>query len=178
MNAPTSLKTERLFLRKPEATDAKAIFDRYGGDPAIGRYIAWPIHKSIDDTHAFLEFSEQEWARSPAGPYLIFSADRKTLLGSTGLAFESPQRASTGYVLATDAWGSGFATEVATAMRDLAPSLGVERLYAACHPDHSPSRRVLEKAGFELEGILRRYTEFPNLEPGQFLDVACYSWIL
>ena len=56
-----------------------------------------------------------------------------------------------------------------------APALGVRRLYALCHVDHRPSARVLEKCGFELEGVLRSHTEFPNLAPGVPADVFCYA---
>ena len=131
------------------------------------------MHRSIEDTKAFLAFSDSEWERWPAGPYLIFSRTDDELLGSTGLGFELSHRASTGYVLAKDSWGNGFATEALVAMRDTASDLQVMRLFAYCHPDHRPSARVLEKAGFALEGTLRRYCEFPNLDPGVVKDVAC-----
>lgn len=157
--------------------DAESIFERYAGDPDVGEFLAWPIHHSIDDTHAFLEFSDTVWQQSPAGPYLVFSRDDQRLLGSTGLAFESPHCASTGYVLAKDSWGFGFASEAVIEMKRLCTSLGVERLYALCHPDHFPSRRVLEKCGFELEGIIRRCCEFPNRGPGKLEDAVSYSWL-
>jgi RimJ/RimL family protein N-acetyltransferase len=54
----------------------------------------------------------------------------------------------------------------------------VRRLYAVCHADHRASAHVLEKCGFTCEGTLRRYAEFPNLEPGEPQDVLCYSTIL
>jgi RimJ/RimL family protein N-acetyltransferase len=98
------------------------------------------------------------------------------MLGSTGLGFETPQQAATGYVLARDAWGAGYATEALAAMRDLATRLAVDRLYALCHPEHRASARVLEKCGFLLEGTLRAYTEFPNLAPGVPADVRCYAY--
>jgi RimJ/RimL family protein N-acetyltransferase len=135
------------------------------------------MHRSIDDTKAFLEFSDLEWERWPAGPFLIFSLADGELLGSTGLGFDLPHRASTGYVLAKDSWGQGIATEAVQAICKTASDLAVKRLFAHCHPDHRASRRVLEKAGFELEGTLRRYSEFPNLEPGVARDVVCYSCI-
>lgn len=177
MKAPATISTERLLLRKPVDGDAADIFERYAGDVDVTRFLAWPIHQSVEDTHAFLEFSKQEWERWPAGPYLICSPTDGSLLGSTGLAFETPYRATTGYVLAKDAWGQGFATEAVIAMRKIAADLGVERLYAMCHPEHWPSRRVLEKGGFELEGTLRRYSEFPNLDPGVAEDVVSYAWV-
>jgi RimJ/RimL family protein N-acetyltransferase len=54
----------------------------------------------------------------------------------------------------------------------------VRRLYAVCHHAHRASARVLEKGGFTLEGVLRRYAEFPNLAAGERADVLCYSRIL
>jgi ribosomal-protein-alanine N-acetyltransferase len=78
-------------------------------------------------------------------------------------------------VFARDAWGQGFATETVRAMVGLAPALGVSRLYAVCHVNHRPSSRVLEKTGFQCEGILRRYLDFPNLGESGPSDVFCYA---
>jgi len=176
MTAATTIQTERLLLRKPEAEDAASIFERYASDADVCRYMAWPMHRTIEDTHAFLEFSDSEWQRWPAGPYLISSLSDGELLGSTGLGFEQPKCASTGYVLAKDSWGKGFATEALLAMCKIAQGLSVERLYANVYPHHQASRKVLEKAEFELEGTLPHSFEFPNLEAGVKQDVVCYSW--
>ena len=78
-------------------------------------------------------------------------------------------------MLAHDAWGFGYATEALTAIRESAAGLGVERVYALCHPAHRASARVLEKCGFLCEGTLRGYSEFPNLAPGAPADVLCYA---
>ena len=102
----------------------------------------------------------------------------RELVGSTGLSFETGQRAATGYLLARDAWGRGYATEALRAMVEVARGAGVLRLYALCHTDHAASVRVLEKAGFAREGTLRRYFVFPNLSPGEPLDVLCYALVL
>lgn len=59
-----------------------------------------------------------------AGPYMIEARDTGMLLGSTGLLFETPSRAATGYVLAADAWGQGFATEALGAMLEVAREVG------------------------------------------------------
>ncbi len=173
--AAESVQTSRLVLRRPVASDAEAIFTRYAADLEVTRFVGWPAHRSLADTTTFLAFSDAEWSRWPAGPYLIFSHADNALLGSTGLSFETAHRAATGYVLAKDAWGRGYATEALLAMVDVARSVGVRRLYALCHPDHHPSCRVLEKGGFDLEGTLRRYAEFPNHTPGEPSDVLCYA---
>lgn len=175
MKAPEALQTSRLVIRRPRPDDARVIFERYASDPDVTRMLGWPRHHSVGETQSFLQLSDSEWQRWPAGPYLIFSREDDGLLGGAGFTFETPRRASTGYVLARDAWGRGIATEALQAMVDLAPSLGLARLYALCHPEHRASARVLEKCGFTLEGTLRRHSEFPNLEPGVPADVLCYA---
>jgi RimJ/RimL family protein N-acetyltransferase len=172
--APERLYSERLVLRRPRLDDAEPIFTRYAGDPEVTRYVSWPRHASVEPTKAFLAFSDFEWDRWPAGPYLIESREDGVLLGSSGLSFEAPDCASTGYVLARDAWGRGYASEALRAMVDVARVTGVRRLYALCHTDHAASARVLEKGGFTLEATLGGHTEFPNLTPGTLSDVICY----
>ena len=174
MKAPTTITTDRLILRRPQGIDATAIFERYAGDPEVTRFLGWPRHRSLADTEAFLKLSDSEWERWPAGPYLVLSQADGMVLGSSGFTFETPYRAATGYVLARDAWGQGYATETLRAIMEVAPAIGVLRLYALCHPQHRRSWRVLEKCGFEREGILRSYLEFPNLETG-VSDVLCYA---
>ncbi len=175
MNAPNLIETARLVLRRPRPDDAHAIYARYAGDPEVTRFLGWPTHLSVDDTLAFLQFSDAEWERWSAGPYLIVARTDQRLLGGTGLSVETPYRAATGYVLARDAWGQGFATEALRAMVDLVERLRLPRLHAFCHPQHAASRRVLEKCGFVCEGTWRRYAEFPNLSPGEPADVLCYA---
>ena len=169
------LETSRLRLRTPQAADAPAIFARYASDPRVTRYLGWPTHRTVADTEAFLAFSAAEWARWPLGPLLIESLADGRLLGSTGLGFDTPRQASTGYVLAYDAWGFGYATEALTAVRDRAADLALERVYALCHPAHRASARVLEKCGFLSEGRLPGFAQFPNLAPGVQADVLCYA---
>ena len=173
--APDRIETGRLVLRRPVDDDADAIFARYAGDAEVTRFLGWARHTSVDDTRAFLAFSARDWSQWGVGPYLVERQGEGVLIGSTGLALETFERAATGYVFARDAWGKGYATEALRAMVALAPSIGVRRLYALCHPLHDASRHVLEKCGFEREGVLRQYAEFPNLSPGELADVLCFS---
>jgi [ribosomal protein S5]-alanine N-acetyltransferase len=174
MGSHESLYTARLMLRRPEAGDAEAIFERYSADPVVTRYLSWPMHRTLEDTHLFLKWSDAEWETWPSGPLLAFSRDDGRLLGGTGLSFRSATEAVTGYVFARAAWRQGYATESTRAMVELARKLGVKRLKAVCHVEHRPSAHVLEKSGFVLEAIRRKDTEFPNLAPGGKCDVLVY----
>ena len=175
VKAPLHVETQRLRLSPPEPADAAEIFERYAGDAEVTRFLGWPRHRSLAETEAFLAFSRAEWERWPAGPYLIRSRDDGRLLGGTGFGFETPDQAVTGYVLAKEAWGQGYATEALTAIVDVALEIGVRRLDAFCHPDHRASRRVLEKCGFAHDLARSKQSEFPNLAPGVPQAVACYE---
>ena len=178
MKAPSQIETERLTLVRPVLKDADAIFKRYAGDPDVTQYLGWPRHASVADTEAFLNFSDSEWDRWPAGPYLIRLRAGGPLVGGTGLDFTSPREATTGYVLAKDAWGRGYATEALAAMVDLARRIGVVGLTALCHPEHRASWRVLEKCGFVRDPQHGEQAEFPNLAPGTLQDVLRYTIVL
>jgi len=169
------IETPRLVLTRPVAADAEEIFRRYASDADVTRYLNWPRHRSVGDTRAFISWSDGEWERWPAGPYLIRSRETGELIGGTGLSFHTFQEAMTGYVLAKDAWGHGYATEACRAMVSLAWQLDVEWLFALCHPDHIASIHVLEKCDFARDAGWNRPVEFPNLSPGTPVDVACFG---
>ena len=50
----------------------------------------------------------------------------------------------------------------------------VERVWATCDVANTASARVLEKAGFEFEGVLRRWDVHPGAG-GQRRDARSYS---
>src|SRR5262245_22704364 len=128
MKAPSITRTARLRLQRPELSDASSIFTRYASDPEVTRFMSWPRHRSVKDTEAFLQYSAQEWDRWSAGPYMIWSLADDRLLGSTGFGFEEPQHAVTGYILARDAWGKGFATEALAEVVNIARLIGLTQL--------------------------------------------------
>jgi [ribosomal protein S5]-alanine N-acetyltransferase len=179
LTAPTRVETARLVMSPPEATDAPAIFERYSGDPEVTRYLGWPTHQHLSDTESFIGFSTSQWEREGMGAYLIRSRRDGVLLGSTGLGlagqpFES-HRAMTGYVLAKDAWGLGYATEALRAMVDVAGGIGIISLSALCHPEHQASVHVLEKCDFARDLRWTRQAVFPNLLAGALQDVWCFT---
>ena len=175
-----AIETERLVLRRPYAGDAPAIFARYASDPEVTRYMAWPTHRSLHDTHAFLRYCDDVWARWPqAGPLLVFARDGVTLLGAAGVVNNTETVAQIGYVFARDVWGRGYATEALLANVEAVRPTGLRRLEAGVHVAHLPSCRVLEKAGFVRESVRPgRPTDFPNLPPGETRDAALYTLAL
>lgn len=169
--------TKRLTLRRPEREDAAAIFEAYAADPDVTRYLSWAQHHSVEDSMAFIELSDSAWEAHRLGPLLIEERESGVIVGSTGVDYETDTMVSTGYVFAQEYWGQGFALEALQAVLEQLKETTVWRVEAICHTDNTTSVKVLEKAGFEREGILRRHTIFPNLAP-EPQDVYIFSRVL
>jgi ribosomal-protein-alanine N-acetyltransferase len=173
--APDTIETPRLTLIRPRATDAREMFARYASDADVTRYLGWPRHRSVADTEAYVKLASHEWDTGPVGAYLIRDRADGRLLGATGLSRTVPKQFLTGYVLATDAWGQGYATEALTAMVSVASQLRARRVYALCHVDHRSSQRVLEKCGFIRDPNWSKAMAFPNLDPTTPQATVCYA---
>ncbi len=52
--APERIKTPRLLLRRPVATDAQPMFDAYASDPEVTRFLTWPTHETVERARTFL----------------------------------------------------------------------------------------------------------------------------
>jgi ribosomal-protein-alanine N-acetyltransferase len=65
--------------------------------------------------------------------------------------------AELGYWLGRTYWGRGIASDAARAMTAYAfEAFGFERIFATAFGHNVASQRVLEKAGYTLEGVMRR----------------------
>ena len=96
-----------------------------------------------------------------AWPFFVFEPTGRTLVGAITLSNIRRGVAETGtlgYWIGQPYAGQGFATSAVRALSAHAfGALKLHRLEASCLPANRASRRVLEKAGFGLEGQARAY---------------------
>ena len=110
-----------------------------------------------------------------AYPFAITVEDRA--VGSIG-AFRREnihcRTAEVGYYIGASWWGKGLAT---SAVRQLCAQLFREtdllRIFAEPFADNTASCRVLEKAGFQLEGVLRKNA----VKNGAVRDMKLYALV-
>jgi RimJ/RimL family protein N-acetyltransferase len=82
--------------------------------------------------------------------------------------------AEVGYWLGEDFWGRGITTAALIGLSRWAfANLELTRLFALPFAHNTASRRVLEKAGFALEAILRKSA----IKHGQVVDQALYALV-
>ena len=167
------LDTPRLTLRALSLDDLDAVW-AYGSDAPVSRYTMFDQHRSKDDTRAFLQSQLDNAAKGEANSWGIVLKDSGKLIGSIGFHGAHPlhARGEIGYAMAQPYWGKGLMTEAVRAVvRCGFEQINLNRIFAGCIPEHTASRRVLEKCGFTCEGILRQNAFFKNA----YQDIAMYS---
>jgi RimJ/RimL family protein N-acetyltransferase len=111
--------------------------------------------------------------QDPLSFYAIATPDEA--IGGIGVSLNTDVHrltAELGYWLAEPYWGQGIATEAVLKFCDDAfERFGLLRIYAEPYASNSASCRVLQKAGFSLEGRLRKSV----IKDGKILDQLLYA---
>jgi ribosomal-protein-alanine N-acetyltransferase len=148
------LETARLCLRPFTAADYDAIHAVYA-DPDVMRYVGHGAHRTPSETARALRGYADSLATRGYGFVAVVERSSGVVVGDAGLhplAGRGPD-IELGYTLARSAWGRGYGTEAARALRDHAfATLGVPRVMAQVEPANDASRRVLEKLGMTVVG--------------------------
>ncbi|MDZ7362807.1 MAG: GNAT family N-acetyltransferase [candidate division KSB1 bacterium] len=176
MQPPAIIETSRLRLRVPVMEDAVPIFEQYGQDPDVTKFLSWPPHQSLADTSEFIKRCLTVWENGSAFPWAMTRKDDHRLLGMIELRLRD-HKADVGYVLARAYWNKGYATEATKAVVAWAlAQKEIYRVWAVCDVENLASARVLEKVGMAREGVLRRWLSHPNCGEAP-RDCYCYSII-
>jgi ribosomal-protein-alanine N-acetyltransferase len=174
MKPPETLESSRLLLRLPTMDDAEPIFQKYAQDTEVTKYLHWRPHESINTTREFLHRCIQSWNDETAFPWVIIYKNDDALLGMIEIRINR-YRADIGYGIAQQYWGNGYATEAAKIIIKWAlEQESIYRVWAICDVENLASTRVMEKAGMQKEGILRRFVLHPNIH-NEPRDCYCYS---
>lgn len=161
MPAPTltlPLHTARLTLRDFVATDLPAV-RAYASDEHVLRHV---LHEQRDEPgireHLDRVLASQALRPRRAWELAVVVTRTNRVIGTCDLALVGRREADIGYMLARAHWGHGYATELATALVGAAfRTLRLERVHALVDVHNDRSRRVLEKAGLQWDGLLRRH---------------------
>jgi [ribosomal protein S5]-alanine N-acetyltransferase len=125
-------------------------------EPTVGEF-----HFTLEGQKADIARIEQERANDESYVFGIFENSTGAIAGRVGLSAvfrKAWQNANLGYYVGQEFNGRGFGTEaVKLAVRYAFESARLHRVQAAVMSGNVASRRVLEKAGFRLEGLARNY---------------------
>ena len=168
-----NLKVGKYVIRDWRIDDAPSIA-KYANNRKIWINLrdGFPYPYQLPDAENFLSKVARQ------NPRTIFAiANDKEAIGSIGLKLgEDVHRftAEMGYWLAEPFWNKGIMSEVVSRFADFAfEKFELNRIFAEPYLGNTASARVLEKAGFLLEGTLRASV----FKDGKVLDQFLYAKI-
>ncbi|WFU10671.1 GNAT family N-acetyltransferase [Rhizobium sp. CB3090] len=147
------LETSRLVLTMWDQSDAEMIRQLHSTIETT-RYLSgaapWTLEKAEDRLKTWFG----EHARDGVTKYKMLRRDDGRFIGRAGFSrFQGEHdrgEFELGYSICQDAWGNGYATEIAGALADWFFQRGfTDRFIAFTHPENIASQRVLRKIGME-----------------------------
>jgi [ribosomal protein S5]-alanine N-acetyltransferase len=158
-------------LRALEYTDAEALA-RHANDRDVWLNLRdhFPHPYSASDAHAYIAHLARQQPQTTFGIIIDGAA-----VGSIGLVLGQDierKSAEIGYWIGREFWGRGIVTGAIRATTTYAfSSLGMHRVFAVPFVRNPASSRVLEKAGYVREGLMRRSA----LKDGEVEDQYLYA---
>ncbi len=168
------VRDRELTLRPLDSADAAALFRLIDTDrQRLGRWLPWVEETRTEiDTVRFIADAADERRRRRS---LVLGIEVEgTLCGTLGLHYVDwfDRSAEVGYWIASDLEGRGYVTRAVRCMLDVAfGAAGLHRVVIRCAVENVRSRRVAERLGFRVEGLLRE----AQWVGGRFLDQHLYA---
>ena len=152
------LEAGTVTLRRPEVRDVPAVLECFN-DPDVARWFGVAQPWTAADALRYVTVEVPAWwAR---GEEVVFAVvgPGYAYQGSVDLRLlgTDPAAGEVGFFVAPWARGQGYATTALTALcRWGFEALGLERIQWRAEVGNDASRRVAQKAGFTMEGLLRQ----------------------
>jgi [ribosomal protein S5]-alanine N-acetyltransferase len=151
----------RLRAERPWQEHAQLYRDLFA-DPAVAAAL-WPGPAAGDEAArraaTVLDADIAHWQQRSFGPWLFFERETGVFVGRGGLHacnVEGSECVEVLYAVRFDAWGRGYATEMAALAVAHARHLRLSEVVGLTATTNRASRRVLEKIGMRPEQTLTR----------------------
>ena len=169
------IETKRHRLRRWQESDAASLY-AYAKDPRVGPNAGWAPHASLAESQDVITIFQEA-----NDGYAIVDKATGQIIGSFGFHDRRPVEALAdlkqvefGFVLHPDYWGQGRMPEIVrTALAVAFETMEVDLVWCAHFDFNAPSRRVIEKLGFEH--VLDRPFVMERID-GRTVTSRLYRW--
>ena len=176
------LRTDRLTLRKMDRSDAGALYDYYS-DADVTRYMDWDGPASALHAEEMIVSWNGLYENRQLLPWGVTLNNQSKLIGTVmympirGSFEHKPLYPVTvAYDLSKTHWNKGIMSEALQAVIDFgSETVGAHRVQAEVAPRNKASLKMLEKLGFQQEGILHQYLMHEATK--MFFDVVMLALI-
>ena len=151
-----NLETKRLWLRQAIQADVEAIFSVFS-DPNVTQFHDLDTFTHVDEAARVIERRTQGFETGRGIRWGIAHKPNNHLIGSCGFTWnEESSAAEVGYELASQFWRQGIMSEALRAILNYGFEVKeVKYVTAEIMLENVASRRLLEKLGFQSQGILK-----------------------
>lgn len=163
---PIDVQTERLELRELTTDDAPFIANLLN-QPSFLRFIGDKGVRTLDDARKYLSNGPiDSYQRHGFGLYLVELIESNTPVGMCGLVKrDSLPHVDLGFAFLPEFWSKGYAFEAAAAvLRYAREILKLDQILAITDPDNEASIRLLQKLGFEFDGMIKLSDDAPEIK--------------
>ncbi len=170
------LATERLTLRRFEIEDAENMFYNWANDPEVTKYLTWPAHANVEITESIVKDWVSKYDDKEFYQWAIELNDLEQPIGSISAVKVDNKIESVeiGYCIGQKFWHKGYTTEALTEIiRFFIAEVGAGRVCARHDSNNPNSGKVMDAAGMEYEGTLRR----ADINNQGICDAVIYSKI-
>ncbi len=170
IDVPVRLETSRLVLRPHRAGDGAALHEALAESITELRQFLWFLpwvaeEQTLESAEIRCRRCESNFLARSDLPFLMIEKSTGRLVGSVGLHRTDWKLPKTeiGFWIRSSASGKGYVTEsVETLVTWAFAQLGVQRVELVTDEANTASRKVAERCGFQLEGILRNMQRGPD----------------
>lgn len=167
------LQTDRLHLVEVNEEHAQGLFDNFSNPAVLQYYGMDPMTELVQAEKLVEHFRNSFVANRSIRWAMVRKADNR-FAGTIGLnnLSKGMKRAEVGFEIHPDFWITGITSEALKAVLHYSfTEMGLHRMGAVRFMDNVASITLLEKHGFEQEGILRSYL----FQGGQSFDARVFS---
>jgi ribosomal-protein-alanine N-acetyltransferase len=170
-----ALETSRLILRQIKEEDTEGIY-KFNSDIKSLQFIARNTYTKMEQATEKFEQFQNAYSERKAIWWTYTLKTDDNFIGHGGLFDIDKEngKAEIGYGLLPGYWGKGYNSEAVEKIIDFGlKEMKLHRIYGLIVPGNDASVRVLEKFGFQKEGLLRDNGFARN----KYFDMGIYSFI-
>lgn len=146
------LETKRLIIRKYQESDIDSIYKIFSDKKTMA---FWPRPFRISETESWIKRNIESYNRLGFGRWPLVLKDTGKIIGDCGIMLteiNKKQEYDLGYIIFSDYWGKGLATEAAKSSLEYGIiDLKLHRICVNMPIDHIASKNVAEKIGMTFE---------------------------
>jgi RimJ/RimL family protein N-acetyltransferase len=181
-NVPEVIETERLLIRCPRPGDGAVMYEAVAETltelRAWGASLPWAmVEPSVEVSETFCRESYAGYMSRKVFAMLLFLKQDNIFVGSSGLYIRDwdVPKFEIGYWCRKTQQGRGLITEAVKAITSFAVTeFKARRIGCFTDEQNVASRRVCERAGYQLEGIIRNDRAASS---GELRNTCVYAYI-